>query len=448
MLHAPVVTVSSRRRVQSALGREDRAPLELPFGGITPLPAIISFAVVAVVGYSGGGLFPRTWRLSILSLLAVSAAALIARERITISRLEWGVVAALAALAAWAGASFYWSSLPSDSLLEAERTLVYVVALLAVVLGVTRASLPSLLIGALAGATAVSAYALALYVFLSPPIPNPFQGWHLFEPFGYANAVGVYAALGILLSIGLALWARSWTMRSVALTPLLVLIPTLYYTASRGASVALPVGVVAMLYFSRRIRSRRVLLALLGSAVVAGLVLGSVRGQSFSLLGEHRPTYWRIAWEDVETNPLLGSGAGTFGRFLLDQAVTPYYAHDAHNLYLETLAELGPLGLSLLVVGLSLPLVALRGRQDPLVAAAGGVYVAFLLHAGVDWDWEYPAVSLLGLVGAAGVLVGTRPERAPEMSMRGRVVLLVAVVLVAAIVVARLGQAGELGELT
>ena len=176
----------------------------MPFGWITVLPAIMSFAVVSVVGYSGGGFFPRTWRLAILALLAVSAAALIARERITVSRREWVVVVALAALAAWTAASYYWSSLPSASLLESERTLPYVVALLTVLLGVTRAALPSLLIGAVAGASAVSAYALGLYVFLSPPIPDVFQGWHLFEPFGYANSIGIYTVLAILLTVEFA----------------------------------------------------------------------------------------------------------------------------------------------------------------------------------------------------------------------------------------------------
>lgn len=437
------MTVLNRRRLQDVPAGERHATRATPSASLTALPAIMTFAVVSVVGYSGGGIFPRTWRLSMLALLAVSAAALIARERIAVGRREWVALAAMTALAAWTAASYYWSRLPADSLIESERTLLYVVGLLAVVLGVTRASLPSLLLGALAGITAVSAYALGLYVFLSPPTPDVFQGWHLFSPFGYANAIGIYVALGILLTLGLALAARSWARRSLALAPLLVLVPTLYYTSSRGAWIALPFGIVAMLYMSRRIPSRGVLLALLAGGVLAGLAIGSDRGQNFSLLGEHRPTYWRIAWEDVGDNPYLGSGAGTFGDFLLEQQSTPYYAHDAHNLYLETLAELGPLGLSLLLVVLAVPLAALRGRQDALVSAAGGVYVAFLLHAGVDWDWEFSAVTLTGLLCGAALLVGTRPERSPGVSTRGRVALLLAVLMVAVLVVSRLQEAGQ-----
>ena len=408
------------------------------------LPGILVFAVVSVVGYSGGGFYPRTWRLSLLALLAILAAALLARERITISRREWVVVAALAALAGWTAASYYWSSLPASSVAESERMLLYAVALLTVLLGTTRASLPSLLIGAVVGVTAVSSYALVRYLFFSPSIPDTFQGWHLFEPFGYSNAIGIYVVLGILLTIGLVLWARSWTGRIAASAPLLVLVPTLYYASSRGAWVVLPMGLAGILYFSRRLRSVSVLLALLGVMLLADLTLISESARGLSVLGGNRLTYWRIAWDDVETNPLLGSGAGTFGRFLVENSDTLYYAHDAHSLYLETLAELGPVALALLLVGLGLPLLALRTKQDTLVAAAAGTYVAFLLHAGEDWDVEFAAVGLIGFLCAAVVLVGTRPDDLPELSPRHRTALLLVIVIVAALVLARLAMANQL----
>src|SRR5919201_1930224 len=66
---------------------------------------------------------------------------------------------------------------------------------------------------------------------------------------------------------------------------------------------------------------------------------------------------------------------------------------NAHNLYLETLAELGPVGLGVLVVALGLPLAAaVRARRRALAGAAAGAYVAFVVHASVDWDWQMPAV--------------------------------------------------------
>src|SRR5581483_964565 len=73
---------------------------------------------------------------------------------------------------------------------------------------------------------------------------------------------------------------------------------------------------------------------------------------------------------------------------------------------LETLAELGPLGLALVLALLCYPLVrTLRVRAVPGLPAAAGASAAFLLHAGVDWDWELPAVLTAGLCCLAAVLV-------------------------------------------
>ena len=87
---------------------------------------------------------------------------------------------------------------------------------------------------------------------------------------------------------------------------------------------------------------------------------------------------------------------------------------DAHGLYVETLAELGPLGLGLLLVALGVPFVAFwRTTRAPVVAGALGAYAAFVVHAGVDWDWELSAVTLAGLLcGALLVMAARRRRRA------------------------------------
>jgi O-antigen ligase len=404
---------------------------------VEAVPAIATFGLVLVVGLAGGGFFPRTWRLTLVALLLLSAAALVARERITLPTRECVAVAAFGALTVWTAASSEWSSLPTGSLIESERTLLYAVGLLTVLAGVAPTALPQLLLGALAGVTGVSGYALARHV-LSPPPPDPFQGTLLHEPFGYSNAIGIFLVLGIVLAVGLAVAARSAAARLAVLAPLIVLLPTLYLTSSRGAWIVLPVGVAASLYVGGVIRSRAVLLSLLAAGVGVAFVLGSEAGQPLTLFGENRPQYWRVAWQDVEANPILGSGAGTFGAFWLEHRPIDEFVHDAHSLFLESLAELGPPGLALLVIGLGVPLAALRRRQDPHVAAAAGAYVAFLLHAAVDWDWEFGAVGLVSILCAAAVLVGTRPKHAQPISMVTRGLLLAAVLMLLVFVAARL----------
>jgi len=98
------------------------------------------------------------------------------------------------------------------------------------------------------------------------------------------------------------------------------------------------------------------------------------------------------------------------------------YLRDAHNLYLEVLAELGPIGLLLLAVALGVPLMAaFRARGHPLVPLALAAYVAFIVHASVDWDWEMSAVTLAALACAAGLLAAAdRRSSAPLLSPRLR----------------------------
>ena len=136
----------------------------------------------------------------------------------------------------------------------------------------------------------------------------------------------------------------------------------------------------------------------------------------FNLSGNGRYDLWRIAWRDHEDHPVLGSGAGTFERYWMRYRPFEGQARDAHSLYFETLAELGPPGLALLLAALAVPFAAaVRARRHALVPAAFGGYVAFVAHAGVDWDWEMTAVTLTGLFCGAALLVAARKDAAPPM---------------------------------
>jgi hypothetical protein len=125
-----------------------------------------------------------------------------------------------------------------------------------------------------------------------------------------------------------------------------------------------------------------------------------------SASGNGRSAYWRVAARMVEREPLLGEGAGSFTRTWLRERPVANEARDAHNLYLETLAELGPVGLVLLVLVLAAPFAALRRVwRDPSAPVAVGVLIAYLTHAGVDWDWEIPLLTLIALACGAALVV-------------------------------------------
>src|SRR5258707_225000 len=59
-------------------------------------------------------------------------------------------------------------------------------------------------------------------------------------------------------------------------------------------------------------------------------------------------------------------------------------------------------------------------RFTPGVPAAAGAAVAFLIHAGLDWDWELPAVVVAGVACLAAVLLGAPVERARPLRWPAR----------------------------
>lgn len=115
----------------------------------------------------------------------------------------------------------------------------------------------------------------------------------------------------------------------------------------------------------------------------------------------NRFDYWSVAIDAVPDHPLQGAGAGGFGPLWLRERPEPEAARDAHSLYVETLMELGVVGLLLLgglfaAFDLATRRVRRRGHDADRTAAAGWVAGAVVLavHAGLDWDWEMPAVAL------------------------------------------------------
>jgi hypothetical protein len=139
----------------------------------------------------------------------------------------------------------------------------------------------------------------------------------------------------------------------------------------------------------------------------------------FTLNGSGRVENWHTAWQQYKANPILGGGPGTYAEFWMQHKRIPDTMHDAHNLYLETLAELGPLGLLLVGMVFGTPLAAMRrARSAPLAAVVCGAYAAFLLHAAGDWDWELPTLTLAALFSGIGLLALGRGDREPDSLRR------------------------------
>jgi O-Antigen ligase len=129
----------------------------------------------------------------------------------------------------------------------------------------------------------------------------------------------------------------------------------------------------------------------------------------------NRYRYWDVALESWADQPLHGIGSGGFQVEWLKQRDRVDTSGDAHSLYLETAAELGLVGLALLALflgGVAAALVRLY-RVDPRAAVglAAGL-VAWAVHAGLDWDWEMPAVTLPALLLAAAAVAWSEQAEA------------------------------------
>ncbi|HEX3055949.1 MAG TPA: O-antigen ligase family protein [Gaiellaceae bacterium] len=187
---------------------------------------------------------------------------------------------------------------------------------------------------------------------------------------------------------------------------------------------------------SRRALAAVALVAVLLAAFVSALPKAGGDRALRSLVGGQRAAYWTTAWTQIDAHPVAGDGAGTFGLAWLEHGRAQELggALDDHNVYLETLAELGPPGLVLLLVALGAPLVAAPRAiaATRMGAAATAAYAAYAIDALVEWDWELPAVTVAGLLlGAALLVIATRRTATQPLELRARTVGIAAAILLA-----------------
>jgi hypothetical protein len=476
-------------------------------------------AATAALCFSAGGFFPG---VTAVAAIAVLVALLL---RITLARHPWegwsaGLsigAGALALFAVWTLVSAHWSGAPGRALLEFDRTLLYLAAFVVSGLFVARAGdLAVVLRWTAAAACGVCIVALATR--LAPgtfPTGRPPSHTRLEFPLTYWNSLGALAAVGLVLALHVTSSVRQPAVaRVLAAAALPAVALCLYFTFSRGGSIAAVFGVavylvlgysrgfvpafialvpttafalqrafdadllagarfeqpvaaaqrgdlltgvvacavaagllrgvllvadhrLARVQLSRRGRlgAKLVaasLVAFIAAGAVAGGVPARVERERHALVGKQQPAggdlrahlttwddnsryeHWRVALDEFKADPVHGSGAGTFQRTWERTRPSDFKVVDAHSLYFEVLSELGWPGLLFLGLALVTPfafaLARIRGPERHAYAAfiaAGGT---LLLHAGIDWDWEMPAL-FVWFFGASGVVLASRRGR-------------------------------------
>lgn len=279
-----------------------------------------------------------------------------------------------------------------------------------------------------------------------------------FGHFNQPNPFAGYLATILPLAAMVAIAPGFARLRILAAPASLLMALAVFLSQSRGSWLGL--GITALVLMSAWSgRSRRALLPAAFAAlflvllVVSGLLPGSlvsrlsqtleyfgvfdvrtveVSGENWAIV--ERMAHWQAAWYMFQANPWLGVGAGNYAT-----AYTWFYVGDwldplghAHNYYLNTLAELGLLGLVLLLTFLGTVFRRLgaslfrRGRSNlederlwrPILAGVFGALVVFGIHNLFDNLFVHSInVQLAFLIGVG--LVAADHLRAPVSGILG-----------------------------
>ena len=192
--------------------------------------------------------------LVLWALLALGFAfGAVPRGRLT--RFELIPLGALGVLAAFVFLSLTWSPSNERTYAELARTLTLLGVLALPVATLNRFTWRSAAGGIAAGALAVSAFAVACRLgpgFLPEDRVTALFGTdRLSYPFGYWNALGAWASMAAAMGLAWSAHVKVPWARAVTLAAVPTAVVCVYLTYSRGGSIGLVVGVVAVIALSR-----------------------------------------------------------------------------------------------------------------------------------------------------------------------------------------------------
>ncbi len=146
--------------------------------------------------------------------------------------------------------------------------------------------------------------------------------------------------------------------------------------------------------------------------------------------GNGRYQYWSAAIDENASDPLKGTGSGTFEYWWARNGDIPGFVRDSHSLYLQTLGELGIFGfvllgsfLTLVIAGGLYQLANAAERKRGQLAACLGGCVAFCIAAGFDWVWQIPVIPIAFLLLGATILSASGGRRSQGLPWASRVIV-------------------------
>src|SRR2546421_8590226 len=237
--------------------------------------ALVPGALVVYFGFNGGGFFPGTVGFGCVIVIQF----LIIRVLLADHPFEGfgrGVAVLgglLAAFVTWILVSGLWSHAHDRTLIEFDRGLLYLTIFLLFGFVARTASRIPWMVRGLAIAIVVCG-SVGLFSRLRPDVlhtTNVVAINRLAYPLTYWNALGILCAVGVLLLLGLAASRTELpVVNAVACGAVPILAVTVYFTFSRGALLALMLGIVVFLATAR---ARGVPGALLATAPTSAIAV-------------------------------------------------------------------------------------------------------------------------------------------------------------------------------
>lgn len=349
--------------------------VDLTFGLIVFVYAsfidVIQLQNAALTGVKGLGLI-----LALAWLAAVATRRAGTRRHIVVD--HFGFVCVVGAFVAWSLLSVSWAASPSSALSSTGRYALDAFLIPIVYSAITKPKhLRWFAVAFVIGALLSTAYGLEAGLGTDASRVSGAVG-----DSNETAAVLVAAAVFAFALCGERRWGPA--MRLLAFLAGLGSVVGLAMTASRGGLVALAAAGLVAVMLAGRWRGRAVVaLALVSIAVVgwfAAFAPAGARDRVVNASSDGRSTIWAVAERVIEAHPVLGVGSDNFVNvsanyldqpgltaaawFILDQPKV------AHNLFLETWADLGTVGLLLWLAMLA---YAMRcGLQAIRVFAAAG----------------------------------------------------------------------------
>ncbi len=241
--------------------------------------------------------------------------------------------------------------------------------------------------------TAVPALAVAGWAFTRPALVEDGQE--------YADRLANGVVFALLFLLGAALVAvAALRLERIELSP------ALRTRLGRGLAVGAIAAVVA----------GGVVVAVAGDPLVGGRAVAQGPERLVDSGLNNRRQFWGEASRIFEAKPLTGAGAGTFEiarkRYRQDAVDAP----EPHNLPLQFLAGTGVVGwllfaalVAAVVVAAAGALRRLAGEERRAAAALAIVPALYLVHALVDYDWSFVAVTGPTLVAVGALASAGRP---------------------------------------